>query len=108
MGDAVRFIWLVGALCLTGVPTVHLTGVANEEALDDKLVVRWRDANVELEGFEDEGVIGPETDRAEDTIDKRLVAEEPETTRLATDWAGERCIPRLAGVRVEDLIDRLA
>ena len=113
MGDAVRFIRLVGALCLAGVPTVHLTGVANEEASDDKLVVRWRDANVELEGFEDEGVIGPETDRAEDTIDKRLVdllgvSEEPETTRLATDWAGERCIPQLAGVHVEDLINRLA
>ena len=113
MGDAVRFIRLVGALCLAGVPTVHLTGVANEEASDDKLVVRWRDANVELEGFEDEGVIGPETDRAEDTIDKRLVdllgvSEEPETTHLATDWAGERCIPQLAGVRVEDLINRLA
>ena len=113
MGDAVHFIQLVSALCLTGVPTVHLTRVANEEVSDDKLVVCWQDANVELERFEDEGVIGPETDQAKDTIDKWLidllgVSEESETTHLATDWAGERCIPQLAGVRVEDLINRLA
>lgn len=91
VGDAVHFVRPVSALGLAGVPTVRLTGVADEETSDDKLVVRCRDANVELEGFEDEGVIGPETDRAEeDTVDKRLVdllgvSVEPETTRLATD-----------------------
>lgn len=95
-------------------PTARLTGVANEEALDDKLVVRCRDANVEVEGFEDEGVIGPETDRAEeDTVDKRLVdllgvSEDPDKARLGSDWAGERYFPRLEGVRAEGLTDRLA
>ena len=72
-GDAIRLTWLACDRESEGVPTLCLTGVTKEAVVvKDKLLVRWRDAKVEMAGFDEDDDIGPDTDRLDDTLDKRL------------------------------------
>jgi len=109
VGETVRLKWLAwrreGSIDLL---PGSLVGTAELEVVEDRLVVRCREAKVELNSLEVEAM-GPETDRFEDTteslLEERFGMGSAWRGTLLADIEGRAAGGARAGPGVEDLAD---